>query len=41
MMFGALLIVFVFAFPRGMTGAFMALTQAAKRQWGQFGQPRR
>ncbi len=32
MMFGALLIIVVFAFPRGMTGAFLALSQVAKRQ---------
>jgi branched-chain amino acid transport system permease protein len=32
MMFGALLIIVVFAFPRGMTGAFVALAGVAKRQ---------
>jgi branched-chain amino acid transport system permease protein len=32
MMFGALLIVVVFAFPRGMMGAFLALAQIVRRQ---------
>jgi branched-chain amino acid transport system permease protein len=32
MLFGVLLIIVVFAFPRGMTGAFLALTQVSKRR---------
>ncbi len=32
MMFGALLIIVVFAFPRGMAGAFVIVAQAVKRQ---------
>jgi hypothetical protein len=32
MMFGALLIIVVFAFPRGMAGGFAAVVQALKRQ---------
>jgi ABC-type branched-subunit amino acid transport system permease subunit len=31
-MFGALLIIVVFATPRGMTGAFLALAQIVRRQ---------
>jgi hypothetical protein len=34
MMFGALLIVVVFALPRGMAGGLVAMVQAVKRQLG-------
>jgi hypothetical protein len=32
MMFGTLLIIVVFAFPRGLTGAFIALAGCANRK---------
>ncbi len=41
MMFGALLIIVVFAFPRGMAGGFVAVVQAVKRQLSERAQPRR
>jgi branched-chain amino acid transport system permease protein len=41
MAFGVLLIIVVFAFPRGMAGGFVALAQTIKRQLIERAQPRR
>ena len=41
MMFGALLIIVVFVFPRGMAGGFITLAQVAKGQLKQRAQPSR